>query len=65
MNINDDNPESFKAKDDYKNINTSNNLYLSPNSTGRIFSVQPINVNRNNNLMSKKIIKTKQKIKLK
>jgi hypothetical protein len=65
LNINDDNHESFKTKDDYKNVNTSNNLYRSPNSTGRIFSVQPINVNRNNNLMSKKIIKTKQKIKLK
>jgi hypothetical protein len=60
-NIND----SFKTKEDNKNFNSSKNLYNSPNSTGRLFTMQPINVNRNNNLISKKIVKTKQKIKLK
>ena len=57
--------ESFKTKEENRNLNTSNNLYSSPNTTGRIFTIQPINVNRNTNLMSKKIIKTKQKIKIK
>ena len=56
--------DSFKTKEDNKNINTSNNLYSSPNTTGRIFTIQPINVNRNTNLMSKKNIKTKKKIKI-
>ena len=46
-------------------MNNSNHLYSSPNTTGRIFTIQPINVNRNTNLMSKKMVKTKQKIKLK
>ena len=57
--------DSFKTKEDTRNNNNSNNLFCSPNTTGRIFTVQPINVNRNTNLMSKKIVKTKQKIKLK
>ena len=57
---------SFKTKEDTRSNNTnSNNLFCSPNTTGRIFTVQPINVNRNTNLMSKKVVKTKQKIKLK
>ena len=57
--------DSFRTKEDNKNLNVSNNLYSSPNTTGRIFTIQPINVNRNINLISKKIVKTKQKIKLK
>ena len=59
-NIND----SFKSKDDNKNNYISTNyLYSSPNNTGRIIGVKPINVNRNSNLISKKYIKTKPKIK--
>ena len=58
--------DSFKTKEDTRNNNNnSNNLFCSPNTTGRIFTVQPINVNRNTNLMSKKVTKTKQKIKFK
>ena len=57
--------DSFKTKEDTRNNNNTNNLFCSPNTTGRIFTVQPINVNRNTNLMSKKFVKTKQKIKLK
>ena len=60
--------ESFRVKEDNKNtnnLNISNNLYSSPNTTGRIFTIQPINVNRNNNLASRKIIKNKQRIKIK
>ena len=57
--------DSFRTKEDTKNLNVSNNLYSSPNTTGRIFTIQPINVNRNINLISKKIVKTKQKIKMK
>ena len=57
--------ECFKTKEDKNNMNNSNHLYSSPNTTGRIFTIQPINVNRNTNLMSKKMVKTKQKIKLK
>ena len=45
--------DSFRTKEDNKNLNVSNNLYSSPNTTGRIFTIQPINVNRNINLMSK------------
>ena len=56
--------DSYRSKEDNRN-NTSNNLYCSPNTTGRIFTIQPINVNRNINLLSKKLIKTKQKIKMK
>ena len=57
--------ESLKITYDLRNINNTNKLYFSPKTTGRINTIQPINVNRNTNLMSKKIIKTKQKIKLK
>ena len=65
ININDKiNDAYFKTKEDTNNKN-SDNLYSSPYTTGRIFTIQPINVNRNSNLMSKKIVKTKQKIKLK
>ena len=60
--INENYNNSFKTKDDNKN---NLNIYNSPNTTGRIFTVQPINVNRNTNLISKKIVKTKQRIKLK
>ena len=56
--------DSYRSKEDNRN-NTSNNLYCSPNTTGRIFTIQPINVKRNINLVSKKLIKTKQKIKMK
>ena len=56
--------DSFRTKEDTKNLNVSNNLYSSPNTTGRIFTIQPINVNRNINLISKKVVKTKQKIKM-
>ena len=56
--------ESFKTRDDNKkNYSSTNYLYSSPNSTGRIFGIKPINVNRNSNLISKKYIKTKKKIK--
>ena len=58
-NIND----SFKSKDDKKNYSSSNYLCSSPNNTGRIIGIKPINVNRNSNLISKKYIKTKPKIK--
>ena len=64
-NINEKINECFKTKEDKNNMNNSNHLYSSPNTTGRIFTIQPINVNRNTNLMSKKMVKTKQKIKLK
>jgi hypothetical protein len=57
--------DSFRNKENTKNLNISNNLYSSPNTTGRIFTIQPINVNRNNNLITKKESKTKQKIKKK
>ena len=61
-NIND----SFKTKDDNKkNYSSTNYLYSSPNNTGRNFGVKLINVNRNSNLISKKYIKTKSKIKVK
>jgi hypothetical protein len=59
-NIND----SFKTKEDNKkNYSSTNYLCSSPNNTGRINGVKPINVNRNSNLISKKYIKTKSKIK--
>ena len=65
ININDKmNDVYFKTKEDASNENPEN-LYSSPYTTGRIFTIQPINVNRNSNLISKKIVKTKQKIKLK
>ena len=57
--------DSFRNKENSKNLNISNNLYSSPNTTGRIFTIQPINVNRNINLITKKVSKTKQKIKMK
>ena len=57
--------ESFKTRDDIRNINNSTKIFLSPNSTGRIATIQPINVNRNTNLLSKKVVKTKQRIKMK
>ena len=58
-NIND----SFKSRDVKKNYCSTNYLYSSPNNTGRISGIKPINVNRNSNLISKKYIKTKAKIK--
>ena len=59
-NIND----SFKTKEDNKkNYSSTNYLYSSPNNTGRIFGIKPINVNRNSNLISKKYIKAKKRIK--
>ena len=62
ININERlNDVYFKTKED-KN---SEHIYSSPYTSGRIFTIQPINVNRNSNLISKKIVKTKQKIKLK
>ena len=61
--INENNNNLFKTKEDNKANN--NYFYNSPNTTGRIFTVQPINVNRNTNLMSKKIVKTRQRIKIK
>ena len=54
----------LRVKEDNKNY-IFNNLYSSPSNTGRIFTIQAINVNRNINLLSKKIIKTRQKVKLK
>ena len=57
--------ESFKTKNDIQNINNSSKIFLSPNSTRRIATIQPINVNRNTNLLSKKIVKTIQRIKMK
>ena len=57
--------ESFKIKEDIRNFKNYNKIYLSPNSTGRITTIQPINVNRNTTLIPKRITKTKQKIKLK
>ena len=55
---------SFRNKE--KNDKKENNLkngFISPNSTGRNISIQPINVNRNSNLLSKKIAKSNKKIK--
>ena len=46
----------------YKN-QENNNIYISPNTTGRNYIVKPINVNRNSNLFSKKNNKSKKKIK--
>ena len=56
---------SFKTKDDYRNFDNSKTLYPSPKTTGRNITIQPINVNRNTNLISRKAVKTKQKIKMK
>ena len=56
--------ESFKTRDDNKkNYSSTNYLCSSPNNTGRSFGIKLINVNRNSNLISKKYIKTKSKIK--
>ena len=56
--------DSFKTRDDNKkNYSSTNYLYSSPNNTGRSFGIKLINVNRNSNLISKKYIKTKSKIK--
>ena len=57
--------ESFKTKEDIKNLKNYTKIYLSPNTTGRITTIQPINTNKNSTFLSKKITKTKQKIKLK
>ena len=50
--------ESLKFKNQ-----ENNNIYISPNTTGRNYIVKPINVNLNSNLFSKKNIKSKKKIK--
>ena len=56
--------DSFKTRDDNKkNYSSTNYLCSSPNNTGRSFGIKLINVNRNSNLISKKYIKTKSKIK--
>ena len=54
--------EIVKTKEDNKNINISNKFHQSPNQSIKIFNSQPINVKRNTNLMSKKILKIKAKI---
>ena len=67
--------EKIKGKEnEEKNINffednkkeTSNKTkkkYISPNTTGRNLPSHPINVNRNSNLFSKKMNKSRQTIK--
>ena len=57
---------SFKTKDD-ENANYISLIYLSssPNTDIRNVGSRPINVNRNSNLMTKKYIKAKPKIKAK
>ena len=55
----------YKTNDDYKIVNKSKIYYPSPKTTGRNNTIQPINVNRNINLISRKAVKTKQKIKMK
>ena len=52
---------SFRNKD--KKENNFKNGFVSPNSTGRNIAIQPINVNRNSNLLSRKIAKSNKKIK--
>ena len=54
-----------KTNDDYRIVNKSKIYYPSPKTTGRNNTIQPINVNRNINLISRKAVKTKQKIKMK
>jgi hypothetical protein len=54
-----------KTNDDYRIANNSKIYYPSPKTTGRNNTIQPINVNRNTNLISRKAVKTKQKIKMK
>ena len=62
ISINDDKIiPSFQNKEKDKESN-SKNLFISPNTTGRIKVSQPINVNRNSNLFSKKV-NSKKKIK--
>ena len=56
------NIQSFHNKDKNNN-NNSKILYASPNTTGRNIISQPINVNRNSTLFSKKNNKSKKKIK--
>ena len=51
---------SFHCKD---NNNNNKNIYLSPKTTGRNNIPQPINVNRNSNLFSKNLTKSRKKIK--
>ena len=61
-NINDDKIiPSFQNKEK-DNENNSKNIFISPNTTGRIKASQLINVNRNSNLLSKKV-NSKNKIK--
>ena len=57
--------ESFKTRDDNKKnyYNSTNYLCSSPNNTGRISGIKPINVNRNSNLINKKYLKAKPNIK--
>ena len=57
--------ESFKTRDDNKKnyYNNTNYLCSSPNNTGRISGIKPINVNRNSNLINKKYLKAKPNIK--
>ena len=54
------NNASFHCKD---NNNNTKNMYLSPKTTGRSNIPQPINVNRNSNLFSKNLTKSRKKIK--
>ena len=59
---NKDNSFRNKEKNDKKENNFKNG-FVSPNSTGRNIAIQPINVNRNSNLLSRKIAKSNKKIK--
>jgi hypothetical protein len=59
---NKDNSFRNKEKNDKKENNFKNG-FISPNTTGRNIVMQPINVNRNSNLLSKKITKSQKKIK--
>jgi len=59
---NKDNSFRNKEKND-KIENNFKNGFISPNTTGRNIAIQPINVNRNSNLLSKKITKSNKKIK--
>ena len=54
------NNASFHCED---NNNNTKNMYLSPKTTGRSNIPQPINVNRNSNLFSKNLTKSRKKIK--
>ena len=57
--------DTYREIEENIKLNKTNNLFSSPKTSGRIFTIQSISKKKDSNLAIKKIIKSNQRIKLK